>query len=171
MRHIHMTQAAVLEQAGQPLRVTGVDLQGPGPGEVMVEIGATGVCHSDIAIITGQLPAPLPLVPGHEGAGTVVEVGEGVTGLSIGDRVVLSWLAQCGTCSYCRRGQPHLCSTARTLLGTHALPGGATRIGADGQDLRQFCGLGTFSQRCVVLAGSAIRVPSRSRSAPRPPSA
>ena len=156
-----MTQAAILEQTGQALRVTDVDLQPPGPGEVVVEIGATGVCHSDVAIITGQLPAPLPLVPGHEGAGTVVEVGPGVTSLAAGDRVVLSWLAQCGTCFYCRRGEPYLCGTARALLAASALPGGATRISADGQDVRQFCGLGTFARRCVVLADSAIRVPSR----------
>ena len=156
-----MTQAAVLEQIGRPLRVTDVDLELPGPGEVAVEIGATGVCHSDVAIITGQLPAPLPLVPGHEGAGTVVEVGAGVTSLAAGDRVVLSWLAQCGICFYCRRWEPYLCGTARALLATNALPGGATRISADRQEVRQFCGLGTFAQRCVVLADSAIRVPSR----------
>ena len=107
-----MTAAAVLEAPRKPLRITEVDLAPPGPGEVTVEIGATGVCHSDISVFNETLPHPMPMVLGHEGAGTVVEVGEGVTEPAPGDRVVLAWLAQCGGCFFCAHGQPQLCETA-----------------------------------------------------------
>jgi Zn-dependent alcohol dehydrogenase len=91
-----MTQAAVLHAPGQPLTTTEVGLEAPRRDEVAVQIGATGVCHSGIAVYQGTLPNPTPVVLGHEGAGTVAEVGEGATGISPGDREVLSWLAQCG---------------------------------------------------------------------------
>src|SRR5260370_16636887 len=103
-----MTQAAVLEHPHQPLRLVDVQLDGPYPREVMVEMGATGVCHSDISVYNATLPNPFPVVLGHEGAGTVAEVGEGVTSVRPGDRVVLAWLAQCGQCFYCLHPQPPL---------------------------------------------------------------
>src|SRR4051794_16071795 len=154
-----MTQAALLEQPNQPLRVADVDIEEPRFGEVLIEMGATGVCHSDLSVYTGELPGRLPLVLGHEAAGTVAAVGEGVTDLSVGDRVVLTWLTQCGTCPFCLRGQPYLCLRARRALSEHALPDGTTRLSADGAAVHQFCGLGTFARHCVIPVEAAIRVP------------
>jgi alcohol dehydrogenase/S-(hydroxymethyl)glutathione dehydrogenase/alcohol dehydrogenase len=154
-----MTLAAVLHAPGQPLTTAEVGLEAPRRGEVAVQIGATGVCHSDIAVYHGTLPNPMPVVLGHEGAGTVAEVGEGVTGISPGDRVVLSWLAQCGTCFYCAQGQPQLCETAGVAFARGALLDGTTRYSLDGRPVYQMAGLGTFSQRCVVPARAAVKIP------------
>ncbi|WP_025778257.1 Zn-dependent alcohol dehydrogenase [Brevibacterium sp. VCM10] len=153
-----MTQAALLESPESTMRMVEIDLADPGPGEVAVDIRATGVCHSDISVWSGRLPAPLPLVLGHEGAGVVTAVGDGVDSLSPGDHAVLSWLANCGVCSYCQRGEQHLCARPRTMLGAHTMPDGSTRMSLGGDAVRQFCGLGTFSQSTVVPEGAAIRI-------------
>jgi NDMA-dependent alcohol dehydrogenase len=154
-----MTESAVLEHPNQPLRLIEVDLEAPRAGEVKVQIGATGVCHSDISVFTAKLPSPTPVVLGHEGAGTVVEVGEGVKDLAPGDRVVLSWLAQCGECFYCVKGQPQLCETAGVAFAKGALLDGTTRFSLNGGSVYQMAGLGTFSRHCVVPARSAIKIP------------
>lgn len=154
-----MTESAVLEYPNQPLRITDVDLESPRVGEVKVQIGATGVCHSDISVYTAKLPNPMPVVLGHEGAGTIVEVGEGVKDLAVGDRVVLSWLAQCGECFYCVKGQPQLCEIAGVAFAKGSLLDGSTRYSRGGQDIYQMAGLGTFSRHCVVPARSAIKIP------------
>ncbi|MGV9711437.1 Zn-dependent alcohol dehydrogenase [Gordonia sp. NPDC003424] len=153
-----MTKAAILTVPGEPLSIRDIDVAAPGPGEVAVEVQATGVCHSDVGVFSGELPAPLPLVLGHEGAGIVSEVGDGVDGLAVGDHVVLSWLASCGSCYYCERAEPHLCGRPRTMLGAHTMPDGSTRMSLDGKPVRQFCGLGSFAQRTVVPAGAAIPI-------------
>ena len=153
-----MTKAALFEQTSAPLRIAEIGVKPPGPGEVAVDIKATGICHSDVAVITGQLPAPLPLVLGHEGSGVVTEVGEGVTKLASGDHVVLSWLVSCETCWYCQANAQHLCGRARTMLAAHTMPDGSMPMTLDGQDLRQFLGLGTFAQHTVVLEDAAIRI-------------
>lgn len=154
-----MTESAVLERTNQPLQILEVDLEAPRAGEVKVEIVATGVCHSDIAVFTEKLANPLPVVLGHEGAGTVVEVGDGVKDLAPGDRVVLSWLAQCGECFYCVKGQPQLCETAGVAFAKGALLDGTTRYSRGGEGIFQMAGLGTFSRHCVVPARSAIKIP------------
>jgi NDMA-dependent alcohol dehydrogenase len=154
-----VTAAALLEAPREPLRITEIDLEPPRRGEVMVEIGATGVCHSDISVFNETLQHPMPVVLGHEGAGTVVQVGEGVTDVAPGDRVVLAWLAQCGGCFYCTHGQPQLCETAGVAFAKGALLDGTTRYGIDGRPVYQMAGVGTFSQRCVVPARSAIKIP------------
>jgi Zn-dependent alcohol dehydrogenase len=154
-----MTESAVLESPGKPLALGEVHLEAARAGEVKVEIGATGVCHSDISVYTEQLPHPLPVVLGHEGAGIVVEVGEGVTDVAVGDRVVLSWLAQCGECFFCVNGQPQLCETAGVAFAKGALLDGTTRYSRAGEQVFQMAGLGTFSRHCVVPARSAIKIP------------
>lgn len=154
------TRAAVLEAPEAPLRLLDLELDRPAAGEVLVEMSATGVCHSDLSILDATLPAPLPLVLGHEGAGFVAELGEGVTELAVGDQVVLSWLAPCRVCFYCVHGQPYLCRRAQRLLSEHTLPDGSTRLRRDGAGVRQFCGLGTFARRCVVAQECAIPVPA-----------
>lgn len=95
-----------------------VDLDKPGPGEVRVKIAATGVCHSDLHIIRNEWPLPVPMVLGHEGSGTVTELGEGVTDLAVGDHVVLSWVAPCNECRYCKSGHVARCSVAMNLVAT-----------------------------------------------------
>lgn len=156
-----VTQAAVLEHPHQPLRLVDVQLDGPYPGEVMVEMGATGVCHSDISVYNATLPNPFPVVLGHEGAGTVVEVGAGVTKVRPGDRVVLAWLAQCGECFYCLRGQPSLCEIAGGAMTRGTLLDGTTRFHWPQGPIYHMAGLGTFSRRCVVPANAVVKVAER----------
>ncbi|MCA1830478.1 MAG: alcohol dehydrogenase catalytic domain-containing protein, partial [Actinobacteria bacterium] len=98
-------RAAILEEVGKPIVVDDVELGSPRQGEVRVRIKATGVCHSDLSLQNGTLPWPLPSVIGHEGAGIVAEVGEGVHGIHPGDHVVISWVPMCGTCFFCSRDQ------------------------------------------------------------------
>src|SRR6476661_9835516 len=101
-----MVRAAVLTESGAPLRVVDIDLPEPGPGQVRVRIAATGVCHSDLSLSNGTLRQPVPAVLGHEGAGTVVAVGDGVGHVAPGDEVVLNWAPACGSCHYCGLAEP-----------------------------------------------------------------
>ncbi|MFC7109954.1 alcohol dehydrogenase catalytic domain-containing protein [Nonomuraea rubra] len=103
-------RGVILRETGKPVEVTGeLSLRRPGPGEVRVRLRAAGVCHSDLSMCEGRLPARLPLVPGHEGAGEVVELGPGVSGPPVGTHVILSWIPPCGSCALCLGGQPNLC--------------------------------------------------------------
>src|SRR5437764_7497501 len=104
-----MPKAAVCPAINAPLEVVDVALDGPKAGEVRVRMGASGVCHSDLSVVNGTLLSPLPSVLGHEGAGVVEEVGEGVDELLVGDHVVISWVPQCGDCYFCGHDQPELC--------------------------------------------------------------
>lgn len=147
-------RAAVLHETGQDkLEVLDdVEPAGFGPGKVRLRIRAAGLCHSDLSAMSGVLPQPAPLVPGHEGAGEVLEVGDGVTGVSPGDRVLVCWLPACGGCPSCRRGQPHLCLSGFLNAGTanFARPGG---------EVFGFAGTGTFAEEVVVGAGAAVPIP------------
>ncbi|MGW4250965.1 Zn-dependent alcohol dehydrogenase [Streptomyces sp. NRRL F-5702] len=147
-------RAAVLHETGQEkLEVLDdVEAVGFGPGKVRLRIRATGLCHSDLSAMSGVLPQPAPFVPGHEGAGEVLDVGDGVTGLSAGDRVLVCWLPACGVCPSCRRGQTHLCLTGFMNAGTPNFkrPGG---------DVFGFAGTGTFAEEVVVDAACAVPVP------------
>ncbi|GAA1430668.1 Zn-dependent alcohol dehydrogenase [Streptomyces thermospinosisporus] len=125
---------------------------GFGPGKVRIRVRATGLCHSDLSAMSGVLPQPAPFVPGHEGAGEIVEVGEGVTGLSAGDRVVVCWLPPCGSCPACRRGQSELCLAGFMNAGT-------PNFRRAGGDVFGFAGTGTFAEEVVVDAGCAVPVP------------
>ena len=102
------SNAAVCHRNDEPVRVEEVTLDEPAPNEVLVRMAATGVCHSDLSVITGIMPAKLPCILGHEGAGTIERAGDGVESLREGDAVLLSWVTQCGACFYCRIGKPHL---------------------------------------------------------------
>src|SRR5947208_14951418 len=105
-----MRAAVLFETGAETLTVRDdLTLSDPGPGQVKIRIRATGVCHSDLSAMTGVLPQPSPLVPGHEGAGEVLEVGEGVTSVEVGDHVIICWVPPCGDCRYCIGGQPNLC--------------------------------------------------------------
>ncbi|MFJ4896588.1 Zn-dependent alcohol dehydrogenase [Streptomyces sp. NPDC088727] len=147
-------RAAVLHETGQDkLEVLDdVEAVGFGPGKVKLRIRATGLCHSDLSAMNGVLPQPAPFVPGHEGAGEVLDVGDGVTGLSAGDRVLVCWLPACGACASCKRGQTHLCLAGFMNAGTPNFkrPGG---------DVFGFAGTGTFTEEVVVGANCAVPIP------------
>jgi NDMA-dependent alcohol dehydrogenase len=157
-----MTKAAVLTAVGEPLLVRhDVEVDQPHAGEVLVRMAASGVCHSDLSMQNGTLPTPTPMVLGHEGAGVVEAVGEGVTaefGLEAGDHVVISWVPQCGTCYFCVRGQPELCGATTMSVAMGCLLDGTTRLTADGQPLRQMSATGTFSELAVIPAISALKI-------------
>ncbi|KOT75335.1 Zn-dependent alcohol dehydrogenase [Streptomyces rimosus] len=150
-------RAAIQHQTGQEkLEVLdGVEAVGFGPGKVRIRIRATGLCHSDLSAMSGVLPQPAPFVPGHEGAGEITEVGEGVQGLAAGDRVLMCWLPACGTCPSCKRGQTRLCLAGFMNAGTPNF----RRPGADPSDVFGFAGTGTFAEEVVVAANCAVPIP------------
>src|SRR6185436_2553209 len=125
-------RAAVLEGVGGDLEVQELDLAPPRAGEVQVRLLASGVCHSDLNAIDGTAETRCPAVLGHEGAGVVEAVGEGVTRLSVGDHVALSWAPSCGHCDECLRDAPNLCSTAWPAMGLGGLLDGTSRLSRDG---------------------------------------
>jgi S-(hydroxymethyl)glutathione dehydrogenase/alcohol dehydrogenase len=152
-------QAAILWQQGHPLSVERAVLDAPGPGEVLVEVKAAGVCHSDLHPQRGDWPAKTPLVLGHEGAGVVQEVGAGVTSVKPGDHVVFCWAPPCGECPPCREGRAVLCDRVEKVTFRNKLPSGASRLHARDQDVAPFLGTACFSSSVVVPDGGAIPVP------------
>ncbi|WP_405733155.1 Zn-dependent alcohol dehydrogenase [Streptomyces sp. NBC_01537] len=149
-----MTRAAVLSAVNAPLVVTDIDLPDPGPGQVKVRLAAAGVCHSDLSLATGTLRQPVPAVLGHEGAGTVVAVGDAVTGVAVGDRVVLNWAPSCGDCHFCGLAEPWLCANA----GAAALAPYA-RLASDGTELYPGLGTAVFAEETVVSAAAVLPLP------------
>src|SRR5436190_9362510 len=150
--------AAVLWEQGRPLSVETAELDGPGAGEVLVEMKAAGVCHSDLHPARGDWPMKLPVVLGHEGAGIVREVGAGVTSARPGDHVVLCWAPACGVCPPCREGRAVLCDRVEKVTFRNKLPSGAARLHARQQDVAPFLGTACFAYLVVVPDGGAIPV-------------
>jgi NDMA-dependent alcohol dehydrogenase len=156
-----MTKAAVLVGIDQPLEVRGdVEVERPHEGEVLVRLAASGVCHSDLSMQNGTLLTPLPVVLGHEGAGVIEAVGDGVTGLAEGDHVVISWVPRCGDCYFCERGQPEICEASSMSVAMGWMLDGTTRVTSGGGPVHQMAAVGTFAERSVVPAISAVKVPS-----------
>src|SRR5712691_6513562 len=153
-----MPRAAICTAVGAPIEVADVDLKPPQAGEVKVRLGASGVCHSDLSIQNGTLLVPTPLVLGHEGAGVVQEVGEGVDTLRSGDHVVISWVPQCGDCYFCAHGQGQLCEAANVSMTTNGLLDGTYRFQRDGNDVGQMAASATFSEETVVPAIGAVKI-------------
>ncbi|HUB70411.1 MAG TPA: Zn-dependent alcohol dehydrogenase [Acidimicrobiales bacterium] len=151
-------KAAVLFAPAETLKVVEVDLAPPGPQEVRVKLAATGVCASDWHTMTGAIASPTPSVLGHEGAGVVAEVGDGVRSVKPGDHVVLSWVPSCGRCRYCESGRPNLCSVAAPALFAGTLVSGAKRLSYQGQELYHYSFLSTFAEEVVVDEASCIPV-------------
>lgn len=145
-------RAAVFVEQGQPLQVEELEAIPPGPRDVVVRVGASGVCHSDLSATNGTLPMPPPCVLGHEGTGTVEAVGPEVTRVKIGDRIVASFVPACGSCWYCLHGQANLCE----LMNEVAFKPRATR--ADGSVTPAMTGLGTFSDVMTVHEASVVKV-------------
>jgi S-(hydroxymethyl)glutathione dehydrogenase / alcohol dehydrogenase len=129
-----------------------VETVGPGAGEVLIGLRAAGVCHSDLSVLNGGLPQPMPTILGHEAAGEVLAVGDDVTDLAPGDHVIASWLPPCGTCSWCRRGQPHLCVT--NIIRAYTQP----RFTVGGTPVFGMAGCGAFAEQMVVPRSGAIKI-------------
>jgi S-(hydroxymethyl)glutathione dehydrogenase/alcohol dehydrogenase len=152
------TRAAVLYAPGTPFVVEELTLLPPRQGEVLVKIAASGVCHSDWHVATGDTRQPMPVVTGHEGAGVVVDTGPGVGRLRPGDHVTLSWTPDCGDCFYCQRGQPNLCETYTVPLWKGVMLDGTPRLSRDGMPVYHYCGLATFSEYVVVPEQACIAI-------------
>lgn len=162
------THAAVLHQNdksapyadSQPLVITEVELDPPGPGEVLVKVIGAGLCHSDLSVINGGLgPYPLPMILGHEASGIVQELGAGVTDLHEGDHVVFSFVPACGHCLSCATGHPSLCTNGSRANGTGTLLSGATRFHThEGQHISHFLGVAAFSEYTVAAQESLIKI-------------
>ena len=144
-------KAAVAHQAGKPLTIETVDLEGPRAGEVLVEIKATGVCHTDEFTLSGADPEGLfPAILGHEGAGVVVDVGPGVTTLKKGDHVIPLYTPECRQCEYCLNPKTNLCQAIRSTQGQGLMPDGSSRFSLDGKPVLHYMGTSTFAQYTVV---------------------
>ena len=145
------TRAAIATEAGKPLEIVEVDLGGPRSGEVLVEIKATGLCHTDDFTLSGADPEGLfPAILGHEGAGVVLEVGPGVTSLKPGDHVIPLYTPECRNCEYCANPKTNLCQKIRTTQGQGLMPDGSSRFSLDGQPVFHYMGTSTFSNHTVV---------------------
>ncbi|WOF74631.1 S-(hydroxymethyl)glutathione dehydrogenase/class III alcohol dehydrogenase [Parvibaculaceae bacterium PLY_AMNH_Bact1] len=144
-------RAAVAFEAGKPLEIETVQLEGPRAGEVLVEMKATGICHTDAFTLSGDDPEGLfPAILGHEGAGVVVEVGEGVTSLAVGDHVIPLYTPECRECDYCLNPKTNLCQSIRETQGQGLMPDGSSRFSYKGKPVLHYMGCSTFANYSVV---------------------
>ncbi|MBV1706693.1 MAG: zinc-dependent alcohol dehydrogenase family protein [Hyphomicrobiales bacterium] len=158
--------AAILQRSGaprpyaqsRPLEICEVDLEGPGAGEVLVKLHAAGLCHSDLSVIDGTRPRPLPMALGHEAAGEIIEVGQGVTRFRTGDHVVLIFMPACGHCRPCATGRPALCEPGAEANGAGTLLGGARRLTRAGAPLNHHLGVSAFATHAVVSENSCVAI-------------
>ncbi|MGI9478584.1 MAG: zinc-dependent alcohol dehydrogenase family protein [Hyphomicrobiaceae bacterium] len=159
-------KAAVLRDLGlprpyaqsKPLRIEEVDLEGPGEGEILVKVAGAGLCHSDLSVIDGSRPRPMPVVPGHEGAGVVVEVGKGVTDLAPDDHVVFIFSSSCGKCRNCARGRPNVCLTWPEMRAKGELMTGACRLSQNGEAIGHNSGISCFAEYAVMARPSLVKI-------------
>ncbi len=150
-------KAVICRELNKPVVVEEVSFDPPGRGEVTVKLAACGVCHSDLSATNGTIALPPPLILGHEGAGEIVEVGEGVSGLAAGDRVVSNWIYMCGKCRFCLSGRPVLCPEQSKALTTP--PAGTPRVkDRSGKPLGIFSGCGVMAQYATLSADNVIRI-------------
>lgn len=159
-------RAAVLDQMGaavpyassRPLAIRTIDLDPPGRDEVLIKVAAAGLCHSDLSVVNGDRPRPMPMALGHEGSGVVVEVGEGVTDLVPGDHVVIVFVPSCGHCIPCAEGRPALCEPGAAANGVGTLLSGERRLHHDGHDVNHHMGCSIFAEHAVVSRRSLVKV-------------
>ena len=145
------TRAAVAWEAGKPLSIEQVDLEGPRAGEVLVRIVATGVCHTDAFTLSGADPEGLfPAILGHEGGGIVEEIGAGVTSVKPGDHVIPLYTPECGKCKFCLSGKTNLCQAIRATQGKGLMPDGSSRFSINGKPILHYMGCSTFSEHTVL---------------------
>ena len=144
--------------ASRPLAVEEVELDPPGPGELLIRIQAAGLCHSDLSVINGDRPRPLPMVLGHEAAGEVLECGPGVTDLKAGERIVLVFVPSCGSCLSCMEGRPALCEPGGRANVAGTLLSGARLLRFHGEPIYHHVGVSGYAEYAVVSRRSAIKV-------------
>ena len=153
------TRAAVAWEADRPLSIEEVDLEGPKKGEVLVKIVATGVCHTDAFTLSGRDPeGRFPVIMGHEGAGVVLEVGEGVTSVAPGDHVIPLYTAECRQCKFCKSGLTNLCQAIRATQGQGLMPDGTSRFSKNGKPILHYMGTSTFSEHTVLPEISVAKI-------------
>lgn len=154
---IRMAKAVIIRETGKPVSVEPIEVEPPRLGEITVRVAACGVCHSDLSATNGTLTYPLPMVLGHEGAGVVVEVGEGVTRYAPGDHVVSSFVSMCGRCHYCQTGRPQLC--VQSLKTFYTLPDGTVRTrDSHGRDINVFLGCGVMAEFATLHQDNVVKV-------------
>jgi alcohol dehydrogenase len=159
-------RAAVLHAMGatppyavsRPLRIEEIDLAPPGRDEVLIKIAAAGLCHSDLSVINGDRPRPMPMALGHEAAGVVEEIGEGITDLQVGDHVVVVFVPSCGHCMPCAEGRPALCEPGAAANGAGTLLSGARRLSQGGQALNHHLGCSVFAEYATVSRHSVVKI-------------
>ena len=159
-------KAAVLNKMGaeapyersKPLRIEDIELDDPGRGEVLVRMGAAGLCHSDLSVIDGNRPRPTPMVLGHEAAGTVEKLGPGVDDLKVGDHVVMVFVPSCGHCLPCAEGRPALCEPGAVANGAGTLLSGARRLHRNGTDVHHHLGVSAFAEYATVSRRSLVKI-------------
>lgn len=162
------TTAAVLHEMERPfpyadslpMVIEELDLEGPGEGEVLVEVKGAGLCHSDLSVINGSRPRQMPMVLGHEASGIVREVGPGVRGLKAEDHVIFTFIPSCGHCRYCTVGKPSLCQNGAEANNAGVLMNGAQRFSRNGQSYFHHCGVSGYSQYTIALPGSLVKIDS-----------
>ncbi len=142
----------------RPLSIEEIDLAPPGPGEILVRIGAAGLCHSDLSVINGHRPRPMPMALGHEASGIVEELGEGVTDLERGDHVVLVFVPSCGHCEPCAEGRPALCEPGAAANGAGTLLSGSRRLSRNGQPIHHHLGCSVFAEYATVSRRSVVKI-------------
>jgi S-(hydroxymethyl)glutathione dehydrogenase/alcohol dehydrogenase len=153
------SRAAVAFEAGKPLEIVEIDVAPPQKGEVMIRITHTGVCHTDAFTLSGDDPEGVfPSVLGHEGAGIVVEVGEGVTSLAVGDQVIPLYTAECRECKFCKSGKTNLCQAVRATQGKGLMPDGTSRFSYQGKPIYHYMGTSTFSEYTVLPEISVAKI-------------
>lgn len=151
------TRAAVVYEANTPMVIEKLDVESPKRNEILVKYKAAGLCHSDLSVMNGLLPVPLPMIPGHEGAGIVQEVGPGVTKVKPGDHVVLAWVPVCGRCYFCLKGQPYLCMSKDKTRGGTMLDG-TYRLKKGDLNIGKMLGVGSFSEYNVVNEENVVKI-------------
>jgi S-(hydroxymethyl)glutathione dehydrogenase/alcohol dehydrogenase len=150
-------KAVLCRTTGEPVVVEEIDVEFPRRGEVMIKLSACGICHSDLSATNGTIPFPAPLVLGHEGAGVVVALGEGVTDYALGDHVLSSFVSMCGKCRYCQTGRPQLCDQAGKAV--ISLPDGTVRTRSlDGEPLHVFSGCGVMAEYATLHVDNVVKI-------------
>ncbi len=159
-------KAAVLDRMGvappyaetKPLTIRELDLDPPGHGEVLVRMAAAGLCHSDLSVINGDRPRPMPMALGHEAAGVIEDVGPGVNDLEAGDHVVMVFMPSCGHCLPCAEGRPALCEPGAVANGAGTLLSGERRLHCDGADVSHHLGVSAFATHAVMSRRSVVKI-------------